>query len=278
MYKSIVLLAAFCCMSAHAEWYQIKSVESYNKIVAFKPNEPANEIRIRIKNLENIEDIQSGRSKVLLGGKSAQDLARDILEGQLVWIENLVEDSGIYVANAFPSYEQVVRGFAEQRMVGGQTITPAIKSKLQQIAKRMLQNMDSSDTLNDRAASKRVNQYAAAIQSGQDGAAININNIKMDDMNGGANISLHFNGFEGLSPFTYDDCYLHEYLKGIFVYEALYWFKYTGQYLPANIQEIYVTWLMEYQIANPQQGKVIEQKIRDMVVRYDLYKDFIFDD
>ena len=275
MYKSIVLLAAFCGMSAHAEWYQIKSVESYNKIVAFKPNEPANEIRIRIKNLENIEDIQSERSKVLLAGKSAQDLARDILEGQLVWIENLVEDSGIYVANVFPSYEQVVRGFAEQRMVGGQTITPAIKSKLQQVAKRMLQNMDSSDTLNDRAASKRVNQYAAAIQSGQDGAEININNINMD---GAANISLRFKGFEGLSPFTYDDCYLHDYLKGIFVYEALYWFKYTGQYLPANIQEIYVTWLMEYQIANPQQGKVIEQKIRDMVVRYDLYKDFIFDD
>lgn len=275
MHKSIALLAAFCCLSAHAEWYQIKSVESYNTIVAFKPNEPANEIRIRIRNLENIEDIQSGRSKVLLGGKSARDLARDILEGQLVWIENLVEDSGIYVANVFPSYEQVVRGFAKQRMVGGQTITPAIKSKLQQIAKRMLQNMDSSDTLNDRTASKRVNQYAAAIQSGQDGAEINIQNINMD---GDANISLRFKGFEGLSPFTYDDCYLHGYLKGIFVYEALYWFKYTGQYLPADIQEIYVNWLMEYQIASPQQGKVIEQKIRDMVVRNDLYRDFIFDD
>jgi hypothetical protein len=278
MYKSIVLLAAFCCISAHAEWYQVKSVESYNRIVAFKPNEPANEIKVRIKNLENIEDIQMGRSKVLLSGKSAQDLARDTLEGQLVWMENLAEDSGIYVGNVFPSYEQVVRGFANQRMVGGQTITPAIKSKLQQIAKRMLQCMNSSDTLDDPAVSKRVNQYAAAIQSGHTGTSININNIEMANMDGGAKMSLNIRGFEGLSPFTYDDCYLHDYLKGIFVYEALYWFKYTGQYLPTNIQEIYVNWLVQYQSANPQQGKILEQKIRDMVVRSELYKDFIFDD
>ena len=143
MYKSIVLLAVFCCTSAHAEWYQVKSVESYNKIVAFKPNEPANEIRIRIKNLENIEDIQMGRSKVLLAGKSALDLARDTLQGQLVWIENLVEDSGIYVGNVFPSYEQVVRGFANQRMVGGQSISPEIKAQVQEIYKRMLRHLDS---------------------------------------------------------------------------------------------------------------------------------------
>jgi hypothetical protein len=217
MYRLIALLAACGCISAQAEWYQVKSVESYNRIVAFKPNEPANEIKIRIKNLENIEDIQMGRSKVLMSGKSARDLARDTLAGQLVWVDNLVEDSGIYVGNVFPSYEQVVRGFANQRMVGGQTITPAIKSKLQQIVARMLQNMNSSDTLDDTAVSKRVNQYSAAIQSGQD-ASISINNIDMANMDGGAKMSLNFKGFEGLSPFTYDDCYLHDYLKGVFVY------------------------------------------------------------
>jgi hypothetical protein len=58
----------------------------------------------------------------------------------------------------------------------------------------------------------------------------------------------------------------------------LYWFKYTGQFLPTNIQEIYLAWLMQYQTANPQQGKILEQKVRDMTVRYDLYMDFIFDE
>jgi hypothetical protein len=243
MYKSIVFLAAFCCISAHAEWYQVKSVESYNRIVAFKPNEPANEIKIRIKNLENIEDIQMGRSKVLLSGKSAQDLAKDTLRGQLVWIENLVEDSGIYVGNVFPSYEQVVRGFANQRMVGGQTISPGIKTQIQEIYKRMLRHLDSPGVFEDEKVIDEANQKAAA----------------------------------GQSVFSCEDCYEYDYLKGIFVYEALNWFKEIGQFLSPDVQTMYISWLAQYQTATLQRAKGFEQKIRGIVVRYELYKDFIFD-
>lgn len=244
MYKSIALLVAFCCTSAYAEWYQVKSVESYNKIVAFKPNEPDNEIKIRIKNLENIEDIQMGRSKTLLAGKSAQDLARDILEGQLVWIENLSADSGIYVANVFPSYEQVVRGFANQRMVGGQTISSEIKAQIQEIYKRMLRHLDSPGLFENDFLLQEANQKAA----------------------------------EGQSVFSCENCYAYDYLKGIFVYEALNWFKETGQFLPSDVQTMYIAWLAEYQTANLQRAKGLEQKIRGIVVRYELYKDFIFAD
>lgn len=244
MYKTIAILTACCSLSAHAEWYQVKSVESYNRIVAVKPNEPANEIRIRIKNLENIEDIQTGRSKVLLAGKSARDLARDTLEGQLVWVENLSEDSGIYVANVFPSYEQVVRGFANQRMVGGQTISPAIKGQILEIYKRMLRNMDSDGVFENEFMLKEANLKAA----------------------------------EGQSVFSCESCYQYDYLKGIFVYEALNWFKEIGQFLSSDVQAMYISWLAQYQTASVQRAKGLEQKIRDMVVRYELYKDFMYED
>lgn len=244
MLKSIVLITAFCCVTVHAEWYQVKSVVSYNQIVAFKPNEPANEIKIRIKNLENIEDIQMGRSKVLLGGKSAHDLAKDVLGGQLIWVENLKEESGIFVGNAFPSYEQVVRGFANQRMVGGQTISADINSAIREIYKRMLRHIDSPGVFEDDALLNAANKKAA----------------------------------EGKSVFSCDSCYEYDYLKGIFVYEALAWFKETGQFLSLDIQNLYIAWVAQYQTATAQRAKGLEQKIRDMVVRYDLYKDFIFDE
>lgn len=244
MYKSIALLAACCCVSSHAEWYQVRSVESYNRIVAFKPNEPANEIKIRIRNLENIEDIQMGRSKVLLTGKSAQELAKDTLRGQLVWIDNLVEDSGIFVGNVFPSYEQVVRGFANQRMVGGQTIAPEIRVQIGAIYKRMLRHLDSPGVFENDILLQEADLKAA----------------------------------EGNSVFSCKNCYEYDYLKGIFVYESLIWFKEIGQFLSSDIQTMYITWLAQYQTATLQRAKGLEQKIRGMVVRHELYKDFIFDE
>lgn len=244
MYKCIVLFTAFCCVSAQAEWYQVKSVVSYNQITAFKPNEPANEIKIRIKNLENIEDIQMGRSKVLLAGKSAQDLAKDTLGGQLVWVENLTEDSGIYVGNVFLSYEQVVRGFANQRMVGGQTVSSEVSAAIREIYKRMLRHMDSPGAFEDDALLKEAQKKAA----------------------------------DGKVTFSCDSCYEYDYLKGIFVYEALNWFKETGQFLSEDAQKLYITWLAQYQTATAQRAKGLEQKVRDMTVRYTLYKDFIYDE
>jgi hypothetical protein len=244
MHKSIVLIAACCCISARAEWYQVKSVESYNRIVAFKPNEPANEIRIRIQNLENIEDIRSGRSKVLLTGRSARDLARDTLQGQLVWIENLYQESGIYVGNVYPSYEQVVRAFASQRMVGGQTISPELKVQILEIYKRMLRHLDMPGAFEDEARLKEADQRAA----------------------------------ENRSVFSCENCYDYDYLRGIFIYEALSWFKTDGQYLSADVQALFISWLAEYQTATLQRAKGLEQKIRGMVVRHELYRDFIFDE
>jgi hypothetical protein len=238
MKRTYILLASLAiCTGAHAEWFQIESVSSYNKVTAIRPNAPANKISIRIKNLENIEDIQVNRNKVLFSGKSAQDLAQDTLKGQLVWIENLEEESGTYVGNVYLSYEQVVRAFAKQRMVGGQTVSAEIQKLLVNISKQMLKDLDTQST----------------------------NETKPHNVTGNELYSL-------------ESYYNDPYLKGIFVYETLVWYKEKGQFLPDEIQEILLTWVSQYQSAMGQRASVLEMKIRDMTARYELYRDFIFDE
>jgi hypothetical protein len=251
----------FCLIAiaatVHAEWFEVKSVISYNQVVAVRPNAPANTIKIRIKNLENIEDIQIDRSKMLLSGRSALQLAQDSLRGQLVWIEDLKEESGIHVGTLYLSYEQMIRGYAEQRMVGGETLTPKIKQTVMEIYRRMLRSLDTTETYENDALF--VEAYNRTVGR------------KIDPKK--AQIKSHPNSY-----FSYDICYTHTYLKGIFVYEALSWFKAEGQFLPVDIQQTFVDWLAQYQNATDQRAKMLEMKIRDLTVRYELYKDFLFDD
>lgn len=243
MKRKLILFASLAlCANAHAEWFQIESVSSYNKVTAVRPNAPANKISIRIKNLENIEDIQVNRTKVILSGKSAQQLAQDTLKGQLVWIENLEEESGTYVGNIYLSYEQVIRAFAKQRMVGGQTISPEIKKTLTNVISSMLRDLDAQQ----------------------------VPDVSHKDANKTAK--------EGKEVYSFDSCYDNEYMKGIFVYETLDWYKNTGQFLPVDIQKIIINWVSQFQSAEGPRARVLEYKIRDITVRYELYKDFIFDE
>ncbi len=263
---ALAAIALAFCTSTRAEWFQVKSVTSYNQITAIRPNEPNNEVTIRINNLENIEDIQQDRTKVLLSGQSAKDLAKATLQGQLVRIENLTEDSGIFTGDVYLSYEQMVRGYAKQRLVGGQTITPEIKATIQDICRRMLRNLDTATFPESHNAAipdeeKREETY---FQKAYKRATSNPNN--KDD------------GTYVRDYFTYDDCYGQDYLKGIFTYEALSWFKDEGQFLPINIQKTYLNWLSQYQVSPDQKAKDLEKKIRDMTVRYRLYRDFLFGD
>ena len=257
--RKIAILFCLCVLGplSRAEWFEVKSVISYNQVVAVRPNAPANSIKIRIKNLENIEDIQMDRTKMLFSGKSALQLAQDALKGQLVWIEDLQEESGIYVGTVYLSYEQMIRGFAEQRMVGGQTLTPQIREMVLDIYRRMLRSLDTTETYeNDALFIEAFNRTV--------GTRIDPKNAQIKS--------------DPRSYFSYDVCYTHTYLKGIFVYEALSWFKEEGQFLPIEIQQTFVDWVAQYQNATDQRAKMLEMKIRDLTVRYDLYKDFLFDD
>ena len=104
---------------AHAEWYRVNAVPTYNTITAAKADGEKEPIVVRIRNLEKIEYIQSDPEKVLIGGEEATSLAKSVLQGQLVWVENLKTEEGAYVADIYPSFEQVVTVYKEKRIVNG---------------------------------------------------------------------------------------------------------------------------------------------------------------
>lgn len=71
--------------------------------------------------------------------------------------------------------------------------------------------------------------------------------------------------------------YENDYSKALFVYDGLNWFKKTGQFLPVEVQELYVDWLADYLSSNGSTARELEAKIKDMQRRSDLYRDFLFD-
>ena len=79
---------------------------------------------------------------------------------------------------------------------------------------------------------------------------------------------------------TKDDpkmAYEAEYSKALFVYDALDWFKKTGQFLPGDVQELYIDWVGDYLTATGNDARDYETKIKDMQKRHALYRDFLFD-
>lgn len=72
--------------------------------------------------------------------------------------------------------------------------------------------------------------------------------------------------------------YEHEYLKALFVYDSLEWFKKTGQFLPHSIQELYMDWLSGFMSSTGNDARDYETKIKDMQKRSGLYQDFLFEE
>lgn len=72
--------------------------------------------------------------------------------------------------------------------------------------------------------------------------------------------------------------YENDYLKALFVYDSLDWFKKTGQFLPRAAQELYVDWLSDFMTATGNDARDFETKIKDMQKRYSLYQDFLFEE
>ncbi|AKJ65389.1 hypothetical protein [Kiritimatiella glycovorans] len=69
-----------------------------------------------------------------------------------------------------------------------------------------------------------------------------------------------------------------EFQKTFFTYEALNWFKNTGQYQPPKVQEVFVDLIKSYQNAAPQDQKELKAKIQHLMDNYELYRDFLMPD
>ncbi|MDF7799486.1 hypothetical protein P4C99_08415 [Pontiellaceae bacterium B1224] len=215
-------------ISVRAEWYLVTNVLSYNTIVVqlSKGTGSKNGVQMRVANLEKIEYITDNRSKVLLGGSEPKAILKDMVLGQIVWIDQFENINGENVGHLYPSYEQVVKAYMKRRMTGAYTLTPAVKQKLISVHKRMLSDLKS--------ASPSTNAEKAA--------------------------------------------YENEYSKALFVYDGMNWFKKTGQFLPTDVQELYVDWLSDHLSATGTNAREMETKIQDMQKRSDLYRDFLFED
>ena len=63
--------------------------------------------------------------------------------------------------------------------------------------------------------------------------------------------------------------------RGKFTYECLAWFKTTGQYLSADVQDVFVGWLRAYQQSHSNDGDFIKARLQWMLKNNDLYRDFL---
>ena len=319
------------CTAANAEWYRVDSVSSYNIIKAVQAGGEKEPIVIRIRNLEKIEYIQPKSERVLIGGSEAVSLAKRILKGQLVWVANLQAEEGAYVADVYPSFEQVVTVYKEKRILNGANISESTKSKLKVIYKQMLADInltplfsgkDAQSQLTSREVRKTLygtyvkmlsdmrsdtpklssdtgvaKRYAGGFQRALFTADAIMwfmeNGQKMQPQAQKVFVDL-LAGFQSeadtearythikIDKIMEKKVFLNElfmnkadFERGKFTYACLEWFKNRGQYLPDDVQTVFINWLRVYQQTNSNQGGFMKQRLQWMLDNNKLYLDFI---
>lgn len=242
-------LVLACCTVAHAEWYKVDKVLEYNVLNVSKLAESQPSIKVRAENLDRIEYIHDSK-KVLLGGKEAKELAKEMLGGQIVWIENLRDEGGMMTGSISVSYEQVMNVFMKHRLAGGYVTTPDVRAQLVLIYRKMLDTLDANNPILGKK-SKTSSKASSKTESKSSSPA---------------------------SVVQTENAYGNEYTRAMFVYECLSWYKETGQFLPVHVQKLFVKWLKSFQSDTIQRAKYAEQKLRDLMKHAGLYRDFLFED
>jgi len=326
--KTYILIILLGCSTAHAEWYRIDSVPTYNTIRAIQADGEKEPLVIRIRNLEKIEYIQPKSEKVLMGGEEAISLAKNILQDQLVWVENLQAEEGAYVADIYPSFEQVITAYKNKRIVNGDNIGAGIKGKLKIIYKQMLADInfvplsvdDQSQQTAKEAREKLQNLYANTLSNFRSGDAKLPSNSPTKQYEGSfqraiftANAIVWFRDkgqylqpeaqilfVDLLQSFQNDAATSARYIqirieaimkgealfkelflnvadfeRGKFTYKCLEWFKNTGQYLPDDVQNVFVNWLRIYQQTHSSESEFMKQRLQWMLDNNALYQDFL---
>ncbi len=262
--KILPLIIILGCSTAHAEWYRVNTVPSYNTIRAAKADGENQPITIRIRNLEKIEYIQPHPEKVLIGGEEAISLAKRVLQGQMVWVENLAPEEGAYVADVYPSFEQVITAYKEKRIANGDNISESTKVKLKVIYKQMLADFNlaslSFDTgsqpqdVTDDARRKLHDIYRGML------ADIRSEIPKTKSL-GNTDKTVIEKGYEG------------EYQRAMFTADAILWFNKNGQYLQPSGQKLFVALLLSFQTDASQNARYTMHKIETIMKKELLFKE-----
>lgn len=335
--KILILVALLACSTAHAEWYRVRSVPSYNTITAALADGEKEPITIRVRNLEKIEYIQSDPEKVLIGGKEAIALSKSVLQGQLVWVDNLLAEEGAYVGDVYPSFEQVVTAYKNTRIVNGDNMAPGIKDKIKIIYKQMIADLnlapltiENSEQAMQTAkeARDKIHKIYLEMLSNIRVSEPRTQTMKKSDEE--EDSGKRYEGEFERALFTADAIiwfrktgqYMHpaaqktfvdllqsfqndlsqtarfnqmrieqimkkqvlftemflnstDFERGKFTYTCLDWFKTRGQYLPADVQNVFVTWLRMYQQTNSTDGEFMKLRLEWMLENNGLYQDFL---
>lgn len=257
--KIYLLIALLGCGAVHAEWYRVDSVSAYNTIKATKADGETDPVAIRIRNLEKIEYIQSDSEKVLIGGKEAVSLAESVLQGQLVWVENLQTEEGAYVADVYPSFEQVITAYKENRILNGDNISAGIKGKLRIIYKQMLADINltplsagSGDQSRETAEEIRKELYGIYVDT--------LSRIRSGDAK--------------LNPAEQSQKqYAGSFQRAIFSANAIIWFRDKGQHLDPSAQKLFVDLLKGFQNDSDSNARYTQIRIDQIMKQEALFKE-----
>lgn len=261
--KTLISTVLLVCSTAHAEWYRVNEVSTYNTITVAKVDGKTDPIEIRIRNLEKIEYIQSDPEKVLIGGEEALALAKGVLQGQLVWVENLQAEEGAHIADVYPSFEQVITAYKEKRIVNGDNISETVKKKLRAIYEQMMVG------LNLEALTVETNREA---QISTEEARRKLHNIYMDML--GDIRSETPKSTDTKEEHGYED----PYQRAIFTADAILWFEKNGQYLQPAIQKLFVELLLSFQTDRSQNARYTMYKIETLMKKKSLFDELFLNE
>ncbi|MCK5675533.1 MAG: hypothetical protein KAH99_00800 [Verrucomicrobia bacterium] len=261
--KLYILTILLCCGTAQAEWYRVASVPTYNTITAARADGEAEPVSIRIRNLEKIEYIQPDPEKILIGGKETISLAKSVLQGQVVWIENIQTEEGAYVADIYPSFEQVILAYKEKRIINGDNINAATKGKLKIIYKQMLTdlNLVPPSAGNEGQAQQAAKEARRKLH----GIYMNtLSNIRSGDLKSSSPT-------DPASPPAKQ--YESSFQRAIFTGKAIVWFRDNGQYLEPRAQKIFVDLLQSFQKDANAAARYTQIRIEEMMENESLFRE-----
>jgi len=236
-----------------AEWYQVQSVPTYNTIKAVKIDGKNEPVVIRIRNLEKIEYIQPKSEKVLIGGTEAISLAKDILNGQTVWVENLKAEQGALVGDVYPSFEQVINAYKKKRILNGDNISEGMKKSLMIIYKQMLVDLndDFDIPISDAESQKILETVQRQMTKIYE---VTLSNLRSDT----PKVS---SSKEQVSPYS------GKFQRALFSAEAALWFKEKGQSMHPHSQQLFVGLLNDFQTQPDSNARYTYIKLKEIMRR-----------
>jgi hypothetical protein len=217
---------------------------------------------IRIRNLEKIEFIQPDPEKILLGGEEAIALAKGILQGQLVWVENLQAEEGTYAADIYPSYEQVVHAYKQRRVVNGDNVTAEIKQKIRIIYEQMLDDLDLAPLT--KQARTQAEQTASEAQKRMfdiyDGMLSDIRLIRPKIRTGD-------------QKEEEIESYESDFNRTLFIMDAIVWFREKGQFMRPEAQKLFVDLLQSFPNESGADARHTQVKLDTMMKKESFFKE-----